>query len=140
MACEGKRLWPHSHRVFEGLALPGVGPLAFQGLRSAAVALLMVATTRQGGCSRNGPCRPGGTVKSTLPWIVRRRTCPGRWAFGTFAARDREARTGRNPQSGERVVVAAKRTVHFKPSKAMRARLNLAKIKPEDEVARLLAR
>ena len=25
----------------------------------------MAAATRQGGCSRNGPCRPGGTVKST---------------------------------------------------------------------------
>ena len=59
--------------------------------------------------------------------------------FGTFAARDREARTSRNPRSGESVVVSAKRTVHFKPSKAMRARLNLEKIAPEDEAARLLA-
>ena len=29
-------------------------------------ALLTVAATRQGGCSRNGPCRLGDTVKSTL--------------------------------------------------------------------------
>lgn len=59
--------------------------------------------------------------------------------FGSFAARDREARTSRNPRSGESVVVSAKRAMHFKPSKAMRARLNLERIAPEDEAAWLLA-
>ena len=59
--------------------------------------------------------------------------------FGTFAARDREARTGRNPRSGKMVVVAAKRAVHFKPSKTMRAWLNLAKVALEDEADQLLA-
>ena len=59
--------------------------------------------------------------------------------FGSFAARDREARTGRNPRSGERIAVDAKRIVHFQRAKAMRARLNLAKISPEDDAARLLA-
>ncbi|WP_267428147.1 integration host factor subunit beta [Methylobacterium sp. GC_Met_2] len=58
--------------------------------------------------------------------------------FGTFAIRDREARTGRNPRSGQRVVVAAKRSVHFKLGKAMRARFNLVKIELEDEAERLL--
>ena len=58
--------------------------------------------------------------------------------FGTFAARDREARTGRNPRSGKLVVVAAKRAVHFKPSKAMRARLNFTLADREREAERLL--
>ena len=58
--------------------------------------------------------------------------------FGAFAVRDREARTGRNPRSGRMVAVAAKRSVHFKPGKAMRARLNLAKIEPEDKAERIL--
>ena len=44
--------------------------------------------------------------------------------FGTFAVRDRDARTGRNPRTGKIVTVAAKQSVHFKPGKAMRARLN----------------
>ena len=44
--------------------------LAFQGLSSAAVALLNGRlSTRRGGPVRNGPCRPGGTVKSTLGMI-----------------------------------------------------------------------
>ncbi|MCJ2087059.1 HU family DNA-binding protein [Methylobacterium sp. E-005] len=45
--------------------------------------------------------------------------------FGTFGIRDCEARTSRNPRSGENVAVAAKRVVHFKPGKTLRARLNL---------------
>lgn len=45
--------------------------------------------------------------------------------FGTFAIRDREARTSRNPGTGQSVAVAAKRVIHFKPSKAMRARVYL---------------
>jgi integration host factor subunit beta len=59
--------------------------------------------------------------------------------FGTFVTRDREARTGRNPRSGERVVVEAKRTGHFKPGKAMRARLNFTLADQECEAARLLS-
>ena len=45
--------------------------------------------------------------------------------FGTFSVRDREARSGRNPRTGKEVVVSARTHVHFKPGKAMRARLNL---------------
>ena len=58
--------------------------------------------------------------------------------FGTFALRNREAHTGRNPRSGQRVAVVAKQSIQFKPGKAMRTRLNLAKISPEDEAERLL--
>jgi hypothetical protein len=34
--------------------------------------------------------------------------------------------------------VAAKRNVHFKPGKAMRARLNRVEINPEQEAAQIL--
>lgn len=44
--------------------------------------------------------------------------------FGTFAPREIQARTGRNPRTGAVVSVDRKRHVHFKPSKAMRRRLN----------------
>ncbi|MDD2468511.1 MAG: HU family DNA-binding protein [Desulfobulbus sp.] len=35
--------------------------------------------------------------------------------FGTFSAAERAAREGRNPQSGEKIVIPAKRAVKFKP-------------------------
>ena len=44
--------------------------------------------------------------------------------FGTFSTREREARTGRNPRTGETVDVPAKRVPYFKPGKEMRERLN----------------
>jgi integration host factor subunit beta len=40
--------------------------------------------------------------------------------FGAFSTRLHAARTGRNPRSGAAVPVPAKRSVHFKPGKAMR--------------------
>jgi len=45
--------------------------------------------------------------------------------FGAFSTRGREARTGRNPRTGETVDVDAKRVPYFKPGKEMRARLNV---------------
>ena len=45
--------------------------------------------------------------------------------FGAFSTRARDARTGRNPRTGEAVDVTAKRVPYFKPGKEMRARLNL---------------
>ncbi len=45
--------------------------------------------------------------------------------FGAFSTRARDARTGRNPRTGETVDVVAKRVPYFKPGKEMRARLNV---------------
>ena len=45
--------------------------------------------------------------------------------FGAFSTRSRDARTGRNPRTGETVAVEAKRVPYFKPGKEMRARLNV---------------
>lgn len=44
--------------------------------------------------------------------------------FGAFSTREREARTGRNPRSGESVSVPPKRVPYFKPGKEIRERLN----------------
>ena len=40
--------------------------------------------------------------------------------FGSFAINRRPARLGRNPRSGEKVMVPEKRTPHFKVGKALR--------------------
>ena len=44
--------------------------------------------------------------------------------FGAFSTREREARTGRNPRTGEAVPVPAKRVPYFKAGKESRKRLN----------------
>ncbi|MCH2487865.1 MAG: integration host factor subunit beta [Erythrobacter sp.] len=44
--------------------------------------------------------------------------------FGAFSTRERDARTGRNPRTGETVEVPAKRVPYFRPGKEMRRALN----------------
>ena len=44
--------------------------------------------------------------------------------FGAFSTRSRDARTGRNPRTGETVAVPAKNVPYFKPGKEIRERLN----------------
>ena len=44
--------------------------------------------------------------------------------FGTFSVKQRDARIGRNPRTGESVAVARKNTPFFKTGKDLRERLN----------------
>ena len=44
--------------------------------------------------------------------------------FGSFRTRQRNARTGRNPKTGSKVEVPAKRVPFFKPSKELRDTVN----------------
>jgi integration host factor subunit beta len=51
--------------------------------------------------------------------------------FGAFSVRKRDARTGRNPRTGEPVAVEPKYVPFFKAGKELRARLNNGQ-DPED--------
>ena len=44
--------------------------------------------------------------------------------FGTFEVRERGARTGRNPRTGETIDIAASRVAAFKAGKGLRERVN----------------
>ena len=44
--------------------------------------------------------------------------------FGTFETRERAARTGRNPQTGAELKIAASITPAFKPWKALKEKVN----------------
>lgn len=44
--------------------------------------------------------------------------------FGSFRTRERNSRVGRNPKTGARVEVPAKRVPYFKPSKDLRDLVN----------------
>ncbi len=51
----------------------------------------------------------GGTVKLT--------------DFGTFSVKTRQQRNGTNPKTGEKIVIPAAKTVGFKASKGLKAKL-----------------
>ncbi len=44
--------------------------------------------------------------------------------FGTFSVKDRKARTGRNPKTGEELKIPASKVPHFKAGKSLKDRLN----------------
>jgi integration host factor beta subunit len=44
--------------------------------------------------------------------------------FGTFSVNKRDARTGRNPRTGETIQIAAKNVVKFKPGKELTDSVN----------------
>ena len=44
--------------------------------------------------------------------------------FGTFIVRQKRPRPGRNPQTGEKIVISGRRVVTFKPSNVFRKVLN----------------
>ncbi len=46
--------------------------------------------------------------------------------FGSFALNVRPPRVGRNPKSGDKVMVQEKRVPHFKPGKELRERVDAA--------------
>ncbi len=46
--------------------------------------------------------------------------------FGSFRTRERQSRIGRNPKTGDRVEVPAKRIPYFKPSKELKDLVNHA--------------
>lgn len=44
--------------------------------------------------------------------------------FGNFVVRDKNPRPGRNPQTGEQIMIDARRVLTFKPSNVLKAALN----------------
>ena len=55
--------------------------------------------------------------------------------FGSFRTRERQARIGRNPKTGERVDVPAKRIPYFKPSKELKDLVNKLAVDAASEPA-----
>ncbi len=44
--------------------------------------------------------------------------------FGTFTVKQRKARTGRNPQTGETITIKASKSVSFKPGQKLKNSIN----------------
>ena len=50
--------------------------------------------------------------------------------FGVFQVREKRARMGRNPKTGEEIPITARRVVTFHPSQKLKAMVETADIKP----------
>lgn len=47
--------------------------------------------------------------------------------FGKFNVKEKRARRGRNPQTGEELILSARKVITFKPSGILRNRINTGK-------------
>jgi integration host factor subunit alpha len=52
--------------------------------------------------------------------------------FGVFVVNSKHERIGRNPQTGDRITLAARKVVKFKPSQILKRQLNGEKISQSD--------
>ncbi len=50
-------------------------------------------------------------------------------SFGTFSVRDKSARVGRNPKTGEEVPISPRRVLSFRPSHLLKDRVAQAALK-----------
>ena len=56
-------------------------------------------------------------------------------SFGKFTVRSKDPRQGRNPKTGEPVLISARRVVSFQPSLILKAEVNFVRAEREDAVA-----
>jgi nucleoid DNA-binding protein len=64
--------------------------------------------------------QPGKGIIATALDADEKVTIPG---FGTFSSKSRGERQGRNPATGQKITIPAKKYVHFKPGKTLRERV-----------------
>ena len=79
-------------------------------------------------------------VQKTFDAIVEALVTEGRIElrnFGDFEVKPRAARKARNPRTGEKVLVAAKNVVTFKPGKEMEERVRQMQIREEEQETRV---
>ena len=60
------------------------------------------------------------TIKETLENGEKRKVS----GFGNFVVREKKARIGRNPQTGEEIEISARKVLTFKPSQVLKNALN----------------
>ena len=63
-------------------------------------------------------------VLSTIPEALDRGDSVSIAGFGTFSVKERAAREGRNPRTGEAIIIAATKVASFKSGKGLRDALS----------------
>ncbi len=84
---------------------------------------LSEAVFREVGLSRNESAQLVETVLSHMSDALVRGEQVKISSFGTFSVRDKAARVGRNPKTGEEVPILPRRALTFRPSHLMKDRV-----------------
>ena len=98
-----------------------MGNATSQGMTKADLVDLIYERVRS---SKKDAC---GVVEEVFA-IIRDALCKGEKVkisgFGTFTVNDKHARRGRNPQTGAAITIDSRRVLSFKPSQALKDRVN----------------
>jgi len=84
---------------------------------------LSEAVFREVGLSRNDASQMVESVLSYVSDALARGEPVKISSFGTFSVRDKSARVGRNPKTGEEVPIQPRRVLTFRPSHLMKDRV-----------------
>ena len=84
---------------------------------------LSEAVFREVGLSRNESADLVETVLNLMSNALIRGEQVKISSFGTFSVRDKKARIGRNPKTGEEVPITPRRVLTFRPSHLMKERV-----------------
>jgi integration host factor subunit alpha len=84
---------------------------------------LSEAVFREVGLSRNESADLVETVLELMSSALVRGEQVKISSFGTFSVRDKNARVGRNPKTGEEVPITRRRVLTFRPSHLMKERV-----------------
>ena len=84
---------------------------------------LSEAVFREVGLSRNESADLVKTVLELMSSALVRGEQVKISSFGTFSVRDKNARVGRNPKTGEEVPITPRRVLTFRPSHLMKERV-----------------
>lgn len=80
----------------------------------------LVAVMADGaGISKAAAAKALDTYIKTVATELKKNGKLGLVGFGTFSVAKRKARTGRNPQTGDKIKIKAKKVVKFRPGKAL---------------------
>ncbi len=85
---------------------------------------LIDAAAESSGLSKNEISKALDSILDGISGAVQQGDRVSLSGFGTFERRERAARTGRNPQTGEELQVAASKAPAFKPAKAFKDAVN----------------
>ncbi len=85
---------------------------------------LVDAVADSAGLSKADAARALDAVVDTVTDALKAGDSVSLVGFGTFTVRDRAARTGRNPRTGETIQIAASKNPAFKAGKALKDAVN----------------
>ncbi len=85
---------------------------------------LIAAVASRAGLSKTDTAKAVDSFTSSITSALQNGTDVRLVGFGSFSVRHRNATTGRNPRTGERIQIAAKNVPKFKSGKALKAAVN----------------